>query len=663
MNAPLLNRAYFLRILGFLCLGLSLLSCAARDTGSGIGRPQLSLDEPSLSSDTIRIHVRSSQAGSILWLLYEGTHLAPLSQDAFLEDYQASTSTRHTLLHQGEQALGSYDAASLFYTLQLDLPQLDAGRYSLYALGQMSPAHYSSSSLLSFCKPPPESPEDSEDSEDSNDESQPCHRAAPPFSWGNQAFCLANPSLPGCVRFASSEPPTATPDTSTVAWTCANGVAMSGSSAIATERCVSCNAGYLRDPVGQQCHAIRDTDRDGIPNHEDLDDDGDGTPDDMDVDDDNDGLIEIHDIDMLHNIRYSPEGSSYQTADTTFTQGSYRRGLCSNSALLTQDACTAASGAWRYFGCSDGMQLSQSACTTSDGNWLGEMCTDSLHSTQAACEEASETWHSIPQIALESALANCDYVASTSHFLCGYELDRGLDFALETSYAPGSTFWRTQIFRPLNVEAIPEDTEVPLTLVAENPSMAGNAGWEPIGSTESPFGGILDGNGYMLRNLYMRSLSDETRADGLALFGVASRVHIRNFSIEEAYVRGVRNVGGFVGECKGNLNITASRFTGAVSGSDNVGGFAGRTQAQVDIVASSSISTVSGTINTGGLVGESGASLSITALSFDGTVSGNFNTGGLVGESGGSLSITTGRFGGTVSGTTNTGGLVGESGG
>ena len=82
------------------------------------------------------------------------------------------------------------------------------------------------------------------------------------------------------------------------AFTCANGTATAGApySERDTVRCARCDDGYLFDSVDNTC--VADADSDGIP----LSDD---------VDDDNDGLIEIHNLNMLHNIRYNLAGTTY----------------------------------------------------------------------------------------------------------------------------------------------------------------------------------------------------------------------------------------------------------------------------------------------------------------------------------------------------------------
>ena len=84
-----------------------------------------------------------------------------------------------------------------------------------------------------------------------------------------------------------------------------DGVAASGNPDGVTsdvERCVSCSAGLLLTADNACSNDI----------------DGDGTPNDDDIDNDNNGLIEIHDLNMLNNIRWNLAGTTYddEEADT-----------------------------------------------------------------------------------------------------------------------------------------------------------------------------------------------------------------------------------------------------------------------------------------------------------------------------------------------------------
>ena len=103
-------------------------------------------------------------------------------------------------------------------------------------------------------------------------------------------------------------------------YTCANGTAEDEGTPGAMngdQFCASCATGYALISTDASC--VTDTDNDGTPDSTDTDDDNDGSLDSADVDDDNDGLIEIHNLDMLHNIRWNLAGTTYddEEADTS----------------------------------------------------------------------------------------------------------------------------------------------------------------------------------------------------------------------------------------------------------------------------------------------------------------------------------------------------------
>ena len=81
-------------------------------------------------------------------------------------------------------------------------------------------------------------------------------------------------------------------------YTCANGTAAAPGSVgeHGEERCVRCLDQFALFVADNTCRP--DADYDGVADFE-------------DVDDDNDGLIEIHNLDMLHNINYNLDGTSY----------------------------------------------------------------------------------------------------------------------------------------------------------------------------------------------------------------------------------------------------------------------------------------------------------------------------------------------------------------
>ena len=120
---------------------------------------------------------------------------------------------------------------------------------------------------------------------------------------------------------------------------------------------------------------------------------------------------------------------------------------------------------------------------------------------------------------------------------------------------------------------------------------SGSGGWQPVGnSTNNAFNAIFDGNGYVIRNLAIRS-----ELTNIGLFGVTTANAIirnvglvNNLSDYTGSSNGFNPVGGLVGFQNGG-SITGSYATGNADGGDG----------NLDAV--------------GGLVGEQGSSGSITA--------------------------------------------------
>ena len=251
----------------------------------------------------------------------------------------------------------------------------------------------------------------------------------------------------------------------------------------------------------------------------------------------------------------------------------------------------------------------------------------------------------------------------------GYELTRDLDFADSGSYASGmvNNAWR------------PND---------DDPDMASNAGWEPIGScnTDDDGGGATSvcgdsddtplatrfvGNGHTINNLFVRNNSN---AFGVAsgLFGITNeQATIHAVTLDSASIYGGSNadrIGALVGRNEGTITesaahgtvagngagdqigmlvgrnngtISASYATGTVDGGagdsrDTVGGLVGLSSGI--IIASYASSTVDGGMGgdaIGGLAGVSSDTSTIVASSADSMLMaeiGNDTIGGLVGS-------------------------------
>ena len=150
----------------------------------------------------------------------------------------------------------------------------------------------------------------------------------------------------------------------------------------------------------------------------------------------------------------------------------------------------------------------------------------------------------------------------------------------------------------------------------------------PIGSSDSPFTGTLNGNGYEIDNLSINVDSDRA-----GLIGYSSGATINDLALNNAIVYGNSDTG-----------VLAGAFENSSA---------------TDIRANNNF--VSGINEVGGLFGEVGGSGVENASSLNGDVIGGNMIGGLVGEEVGGASISdTYDQGGTVSGGNDLGGLIGE---
>ena len=97
------------------------------------------------------------------------------------------------------------------------------------------------------------------------------------------------------------------------------------------------------------------------------------------------------------------------------------------------------------------------------------------------------------------------------------------------------------------------------------------AGWDPIGRSGADFLTTFEGNGHIIRNLFI----DRPSTNYVGLFGYTDwKSDIRNVGLIQVNVAGRTYVGGLVGNNLGA--ITACYATGHVSGSNhNIGGLVG----------------------------------------------------------------------------------------
>ncbi len=162
----------------------------------------------------------------------------------------------------------------------------------------------------------------------------------------------------------------------------------------------------------------------------------------------------------------------------------------------------------------------------------------------------------------------------------------------------------------------------------------GGLGWEAVGTDlATPFTGRFDGNGRIVRNLFLNYGNVRYRG----LFGVVSG-RLEAVGVADAWVRGDHGAGALVGFASASARVTGSWSTGAVSGDSSAGGLVGRTQTGARIAASYSTASVEcrngASGYAGGLAG--GGSSGTTAVSTSwsaGAVSGACpDKAGLIGE-------------------------------
>ncbi len=132
----------------------------------------------------------------------------------------------------------------------------------------------------------------------------------------------------------------------------------------------------------------------------------------------------------------------------------------------------------------------------------------------------------------------------------------------------------------------------------------GGLGWEPVGTAANSFTARFDGNGRLLRNLFVNRASNYA-----GLFGSAiPNARIEAVGLPNARVTAGRGVGALVGRVSNGVRVAASWSTGSVSGTAHAGGLVGETQITAEILASYSTAAVecAGTGNNataGGLAG------------------------------------------------------------
>ena len=194
------------------------------------------------------------------------------------------------------------------------------------------------------------------------------------------------------------------------------------------------------------------------------------------------------------------------------------------------------------------------------------------------------------------------------------------------------------------------------------------AGWTRIGTGDAPFTGTFDGNGHVIKDLYINRSDPNHQTDcEQGLFGfIGDGGTVKNLRVENASISAGRNTGILAGMINGSGTIENCSTSGTVNGTGRIGGMVGSIQANGAVV-SKSFSTAavisSGTEENGDAGGLAGTIINGTVQDCyaTGSVSGvapGGSFGGMVGylESGG---VMTSYAIGRGMGSTNPGGLIG----
>ena len=216
-------------------------------------------------------------------------------------------------------------------------------------------------------------------------------------------------------------------------------------------------------------------------------------------------------------------------------------------------------------------------------------------------------------------------------------------------------------------------------------------GWEPIGTSSTPFRGSFNGNKYAIVNLQINNPQENYQG----LFGYTRNASIYAVNLRDANIVGCYSVGGIAGYFEANIASTSlynCTCTGNITGSGNVGGIVGssassassKESAYVYVKMCSNSAQIKGTEYVGGIVGHTSAryygnsygtyneySYVQNCVNSGDVICSNFSAGGIIGCANSTSNSGTGSYRpvtikncyniGNISAKTNAGGIVGET--
>ena len=202
----------------------------------------------------------------------------------------------------------------------------------------------------------------------------------------------------------------------------------------------------------------------------------------------------------------------------------------------------------------------------------------------------------------------------------------------------------------------------------------GGKGFNPLGSSDAPFTGTLDGfSGETVFGLYNLTINrpDEDNVGLISVAGASGNAaSFNNIHLYSAAITGNKNVGTVAGTLQQGSSLSWSGSAGTVSGTgESLGGLVGLVDGS-SVWDSSSSATVAGGNKAGGIAGTLRNGGTLTDVRNFGDVSGTEDVGGIAGYVEGGTITGSGSAiynyantynTGTVTGTTDTGGIVGHA--
>lgn len=310
----------------------------------------------------------------------------------------------------------------------------------------------------------------------------------------------------------------------------------------------------------------------------------------------------------------------------------------------------------------------------SDLEYIEIICTGDIDSTTVNVQNGVEVY------IIEGLTGNKNYSITVRAADSSGNLSEANTFSIITTTGTGIVY--TKISTADELDNVRNRLNGHYLLVADiDLSGYGGGTWTPIGNDSSHFSGVFNGNGLVIRNLYINIASDHQ-----GLFGcIGTSGKVEQLGLEGIDVTTDGDyTGGLAGENKGKITnsyasgavtgdgfytgglvgynvgrITGSYATGVVKGYKYTGCLTGHNFQGGKIINCYATGKAEGTTYTGGLVGLNNYG-EVSDSYATGQVSGQDGTGGLAGTNF-EANIRNCYATGKVEGSTNTGGLLGAN--